>query len=281
MARTKGHRRKAGTLRIGIYIILIIALISIIVLADAKSEEMDYDANFIKFGAAGMIGLILFVDMYILSKPRGGPSAPAPDRVSRPAPGPKPAARRPSKPVKKTPPRSQQKKKKAPRPRPGKAAVEEEVVVEEEYDSLEQPEPKPSRYAAELKDLQETKAPRERKIHSYPPDVRGGKYGDCFLLIDKYTVLKIRTLLAKAEELPVEEEIEGYNEYDEYAGEDYAAEGEYSEEEGYDEYVEGDDSGTTEGEYSEEEGYDEYAEGDTDGAEVEYSDEEDYEEEEE
>ena len=290
MAKKKGQRKKRGMLRILFYVVLIIVVGTIVILADAMSEELDYDIDTIKYGGMGLIGLIVLVDVAqgMLTKKR---AAPAPKRYKTLEPVSSPSKRR-----------MKEKTGKRETPVPAtKAGAKAPKKQKEEYDTLEVP--KPSRYAAELKSLAETRKPLERKIISYPPEVSGGKYGDCYIPIDKYTILKVRSLLAQAEG-PEVEEVEGddYETYDEYAAEDYGegyaadyegADGEYSEEgdgeyegEGYDEeYSEegqGDEEKYSEEDYADEgeEGYSEeeyddenYEEGDYGEGDETYSDE--------
>ena len=289
MAKNKGQRRKKGMLRILFYVVLIISVGAAVILADAMSEELDYDIDTIKYGGAGLIGLIVLIDVAqgMLTKKKA-----APPMKSYKAPGPV------SSPSKK---RMKEKKvKKEPTIQATKVETKPKKKKEEEYDTLEVP--KPSRYAAELKSLAETKKPQERKIISYPPEVGGGKYGDCYIPIDKYTILKVRTLLAQAEVVAEEEiDIEEYAEYeagveeeyyDEGAGEEYPEEGygdeEYDGEGDDEEYGDegyGDEEGNSEEDYADEsyseEEYDEenYDEGDYKEGDEDYSDEYDEEEE--
>jgi hypothetical protein len=82
--------------------------------------------------------------------------------------------------------------------KPTKVTVEKEVkrkkkVKKEEVEEPPVPE-KPSRPSA----MEIKKDIESRRILSYPAIVSGGKYGDCFIVIDRNTVLKVRTLLARS-----------------------------------------------------------------------------------
>jgi len=265
MAKNKGQRRKRGMLRILFYVVLIISVGAVVILADAMSEELDYDIDTIKYGGAGLVGLIVLIDVaqVMLTTKK---AAPPMKRYKAPRPVSSPSKKR----------MKEKKVKKEPAIQATKVETKTKEKKEEEYDTLEVP--KPSRYAAELKSLAETKKPLERKIISYPTDVGGGKYGDCYIPIDKYTILKVRTLLAQPEvvteeEVDIEEYDAGVEEeyYDEGAGVEYPEEGYGDEEydgEGYDEEY-GDEG------YGDEEGYSEEDYADEDYSEEEY-DEENY-----
>jgi len=228
MTRKRQRRKKRGILRIMVYIVLMFMVGIVVILADAMSEQIDYDADTIKYGGALFIGLILLIDITqgMWVRRRASPTGVREKKSAA------------------TGVRAEARKKKAVRTKveavSKKKAVEPEVAKEEEeFDKLERPKKEPSPYAAELRSLEARKKQPERKIISYPPEVPGGKYGDCYIPIDKYTILKVRTLLAlpeeEAEEVTVEEG--GQEEYEEYEAYEEGAQ-EYQEGEYYEEYGE-------------------------------------------
>jgi len=102
-------------------------------------------------------------------------------KSASPKTGPKPTAK--SRPAGKRP---------APKKKPAKVVIEageeaEETVTKKAVAGVARPSTTGVRKEME-----------RRRIISYPQEASGGKYGDCFIVVDRNTVLKVRTLLARS-----------------------------------------------------------------------------------
>ncbi len=274
MAATRGRKSRKGTFLFSIYAIIIVMAGAAVLLADAMSEQMDYNTDEIMIGGlVTIVGVFILVAIQLTSeikrfdpegrKGRAMRSGPAP------APGKKPAPKKQGAHKKTAPPAKKKTKapvKKETGVKPTKATETKSVAV---------PKAKPSAYAAEIEALNQDKETGPR-LYVYPQETPAGQYGDCFVPIGKNLVLKARTLLIETGGSAIVADDEGYSigADDEYyedeveagdydAGETYDDQGEYSEEDyGDDAAYPEENYGDDEGEYSE----DNYAEGDEEAA---------------
>ncbi len=169
--------------------------------------ELDSDQSLM--GISLVLGILLLVEVLTMPKAPTGRAAPAPRERGRsppkgkgagkPRPRPKPAAPRakPGKPVSRKGPAKPKAKKAPSKPaapkKPKSVVVVDEETHEVEIDETPPVPEKPRSSAADIK-----KEIESRRMIYYPSVVSGGKYGDCFLVVDKNTVLTVRTLLARS-----------------------------------------------------------------------------------